>query len=237
MKTPIRSFNSKGIQAFYNFLTDARDGDISPLREDILTSGYLTEIVIPSVEIEAKEFLTKEEMTIYLYDKITNVGDIPFKNRGMWTWLAAFYFESICPVRKDKRKIQEDAKYILNTEHWGRYYRHLLAIPVRLYYELGSLSMIYLAGTPDKHGDIIEQLASRQEIAANPGLIEAVTSLYWDNEKQKIKRGARNKSGRGVLRRFATNIVPQFQMTYDLNSMSGDEILSLLPSEFNDWKS
>lgn len=59
--------------------------------------------------------------------------------------------------------------------------------------------------------------------------------LYWDDQKNTIKKRARNKTGPGVLRRFTKDIIPQFQMTYDLNSMNGEEILNLLPSEFNDW--
>jgi hypothetical protein len=59
--------------------------------------------------------------------------------------------------------------------------------------------------------------------------------LYWDDKKNNIKKGARNKTGPGILRRFTKDIIPQFQMTYDLNSMNGEEIISLLPSEFNEW--
>lgn len=237
MKTPIRAFNNAGIDRFHSFLNDAKGGDVSPFPEDILTSGYITNIVLPNVVIESKIFLTKAEMTTYIYNKISANGNIPFHHRGLWSWLAAFYFDSICPVKNGKRKIQEEAKYILNVEHWGRYYRHLVTVPVRLFDELQDLAKIYLAGTPEIHGDIIEQLASRQEIATNPGIIEAATQLYWDENNQRIKKGARNKTGSGILRRFTRDIIPQFQMTYDLNSMNGMEILSLLPSEFDKWKS
>ena len=54
-------------------------------------------------------------------------------------------------------------------------------------------------------------------------------------EKNDIKKGARNKTGKGILRRFTRDIIPQFQMTYDLNSMDGEEILNLLPKEFEGW--
>ena len=236
MNTPIRAFNKVGIDRFRSFLNNAREGDTSPIPNDLLISGYVTDMRLPNVVIEMKEFQTKGEMVSYLHEKITEKGEIPFNHQGLWSWLAAFYFESICPVRNGKRKIQEEAKYILNVEHWGRYYRHLVAAPIRLYDELQDLAKIYLVGTPDKHGDLMEQLASRQEIATNHGLIEAATHLYWDDTKQKIKKGARNKSGPGILRRFTRDIVPQFQMTYDLNSMTGEEVLSLLPPEFDNWK-
>lgn len=236
MNTPIRAFNNTGIEQFRSFLESAKDGDIAPFPEDQLVSGYITDMIMPSEVVESKIFTSKSELITFIYDKVSIRNPIPFRNQGLWTWLAAFYFESICPVNNGRRKVQEEAKYILNVEHWGRYYRHLIAAPMRLYDELDHLAKIYLAGTPDKHGDLMEQLASRQEIATNPGLIEATTELYWDEKGQKIKRSARNKTGPGVLRRLTRDIIPQFQMTYDLNSMSGQEILELLPGEFDEWK-
>jgi len=104
-----------------------------------------------------------------------------------------------------------------------------------LFAELDGLSKIYLAGPPYRHGDLLEQLASRQEIATNKGIVEAATILYWDDQKNTIKKGARNKTGPGILRRFIKDIIPQFQMTYDLNSMNGEGLISLLPAEFNEW--
>lgn len=124
----------------------------------------------------------------------------------------------------------------MTIDNWKSYYRHLIATPVRLYAELGDLSKFYLFNPPYQFGELEEQFLSRQEIATNKGIIEAAIVLYWDEENKNIKRGARNKSGPGIIRRFTKNIIPQFQMTYDLNSMSGEEILNLLPSEFNIWQ-
>jgi hypothetical protein len=236
MKIQVRAFTIEGIGLFRTFLESAREGDPSPFPMDSLISENISEIILPGLELEQKVFHTKAEMVNYLYTNIATIRDIPFNNKGLWTWLAALYFESICPLRNGQRKVQEDAKYILNVEHWGRYYRHLIAAPIRLCHELKGQVKIYLAGTPDKHGDLLEQLASRQEIATNPGIIEAATALYWDEEGNRIKRGVLKKEGFGILRRFTRDIIPQFQMTYDLNSMTGQEIIALLPQEFNIWK-
>ena len=48
-----------------------------------------------------------------------------------------------------------------------------------------------------------------------------------------LKRGAAGK-GAGSARRFV-RIIRQYQMTYDLNSMNGKEIVELLPYEFAKW--
>ena len=52
--------------------------------------------------------------------------DNKYYNIGLWTWLAGFYFEQICPSDKiGKRKIYSDYRYILNTGEWDRIFRHL----------------------------------------------------------------------------------------------------------------
>lgn len=235
MRTQIRVFNEQGVERFRAFIAEAREGDISGFPEGVLTSAAFAEFHAPFIQIDSLVFDAKAGLVKYIYDKLAQAGPLPFFRPGLWTWLSAFFFESICPVREGRRKVLEDAKYILDTEDWKKYHRHLIAAPVRLYSHLGDLAKIYLAGEPYRHGDLLEQLSSRQEIAVSKGVIEAATKLYWDEDKQKIKRGVISHRGPGVLRRFVQDIIPQFQLTYDLNSMNGDEIISLLPPEFEKW--
>lgn len=235
MRILVRSFNDKGIEGFQNFLAEAKNGSDEPVPNDLIKSGYFSNIYRPDVYIECLGFDLKSNLAKYIYGILNKNHRIEFHDSGLWTWLSAFFFESICPLVNGRRNVQAEVRYILNIENWNRYYRHLIATPVRLFAELNSHSKIYLAGPPYRHGDLLEQLASRQEIATNKGIVEAATVLYWDDKKNSIKKGARNKTGPGILRRFTKDIIPQFQMTYDLNSMNGEEIISLLPTEFNEW--
>ena len=240
MKAQISRFNETGIESFRNILNDIRRGEFDEDNiSELLTDPYSCDNISTEVKIEQKNFETKQEIVEYLSDSVSKLPNYRnlLNDAGLWTWLSAFYFDTVCPQRQDgTRKPGDDARHILNAETWNRYYRHLLASPVRLYQQLGSLSKIYLTGTPDKHGDLMEQLASRQEIAACRSVIEAATILYWDESRNKIKKRAKNKDGAGVLRRFRYATLPQFQMTYDLNSMKGDDLLSLLPTEYDEWK-
>jgi len=58
------------------------------------------------------------------------------------------------------------------------------------------------------------------------------TGDYWS-----LKRGAADSKGKrpGSLRRLIT-VIDQFSLTYDLYGMNDDEILDLLPSEFERWR-
>jgi hypothetical protein len=239
MKTYIRRFNELGIEKFRNALNQIIDDEINDIPLGLLTDAYSCEIIRADIKLEQKVFTSKEEIVKYLFESISKfLTPTLLFDKGMWSWLAAFYFDSICPKNNyETRKVGAESRYILDAEEWNRYYRHLLAAPIRLYRDLGDLSKIYLSGKPDVPGDLFEQLASRQEIAACKGVIEAATILYWDNNKLKIKKNVRDKEGAGVLRRFVRATIPQFQMTYDLNSMRGEDVVQLLPREYDKWKS
>jgi hypothetical protein len=101
-----------------------------------------------------------------------------------------------------------------------------------MYNEHGTDAMILLSGRLNEMGDFVEQLMSRQEIAMNNALIKAANELYWDREKSAPRVGVRlTKHDPGTLRRFV-DVVQQLDLTFDLFSMSSQEILDIMPSEF-----
>ena len=59
--------------------------------------------------------------------------------------------------------------------------------------------------------------------------------LYWDDKNQKPKRGFGATERPGTLRRFVA-VINQFNRTFDLFTMSGEQIINLLPrDEFERW--
>lgn len=106
----------------------------------------------------------------------------------------------------------------------GPYYIH------RAHKEEPDRALAVLCGDVGKMGDIVEQLASRQEMVTNPGVMRAATTLYVDEDTRTQKRGAGGK-GAGSPRRLAS-VLKQFDLTWDLFTMTGDEIVAMLPGEF-----
>ena len=82
----------------------------------------------------------------------------------------------------------------------------------------------------DSPGDVVEQLASRQELVTNPGIIGLVTKLYVDMDTKRPKRGAGGKGG-GSARRLS-DVLEQFDLTWDLYAASADELVNVMPREF-----
>jgi hypothetical protein len=93
-------------------------------------------------------------------------------------------------------------------------------------------SIILLYNPADETGDFLAQLMGRQEIGTNRAVIEAAKTLYWDDDKKRPKRGSSPQEHKpGTLRRFI-DVLQQFDLTYDLYSISGEELIRLLPDEF-----
>jgi|JI10StandDraft_1071094.scaffolds.fasta_scaffold178986_4 hypothetical protein len=79
------------------------------------------------------------------------------------------------------------------------------------------------------------QLASRKELVTNPAVAEAATRLYFDSASNSLKRGSGSKT-KGAPRRLA-NLLNQLDLTWYLYGMTSDEILTLLPKEFDRFRS
>lgn len=236
-KIPIRIFNEDGLNEFERIINEIRNGNMNMVPEDLIYGSNFTELLDPEVNVENVDFKNKNELIPYLTDRLAlRTNKHLYFDKGMWTWLAAFFFDNICPADgHGKRKVNESALYLLrDPKNYTKYYRHLLAYPCRIYAELGDSSKIFLIGTFQKRGEITEQFGAYQKIALNKGILDAANQLYWDEVKENLKRGAASK-GAGSARRLV-RIIRQYQMTYDLNSMSGKEIVGLLPQEFAKWK-
>ena len=230
----VRVLNSEGIRQFRDYLNQIRAGGASPVPTGLLTDPATTEPLAGGIEVEQVKFASKLEAAKYFSHKFVGVRDVDH-NVALWSWIALFYFDQLCPPdATGQREVREDARYIPGTG-WRRYYRHLLAAPFRVYRSQGENAKLLLLDSIEKLGDIWEQLASRQEIISNLGILGTATLLYLDAKKDRPKRGAAStKRKPGTLRRFV-DLIQQLDLTYDLYSMRPAEILGLLPAEFDGW--
>ena len=70
-----------------------------------------------------------------------------------------------------------------------------------------------------------------QDVITCKPLIAAISSLVWDVDRGRLKRGF-SGSGPGSARRVPV-VAKQFRLTYDLDSMRPEQVLALLPREFD----
>lgn len=236
-----RKLNDAGLARFTEYLKRISSGEPLDPPWHLLTDDDSSEALMGTAEVESQSFPTKLAAARYLNERLGRLDRVEVDNNvGLWTWLSLFYFNEVCPAGPHGvRKPGEIVRHVL-SQHAQKYYRHLLAGPCRLLQIHKQNARIFLYGEVPVHGDFSEQLASRMQFISNPPLIEAVDRLYYDpsssNGDAKPKRGALTRTRPGNLRRFVT-VMQQFDLTYDMYAMTSDQILALLPDEFDRWRS
>jgi hypothetical protein len=233
-----RRLNEAGIQALEQYLADVAADPSKPVPTPLLTDPGTSEPLPVQLEVQEKQFASRLDAAAYLYDRLGKAEAAGLdREPGIWAWLALFYFDQLCPLRDGMRIPGALARWIPSGHAW-RYYRHLLAGPYLIYKAFRddpSQAAILLAGRVEAPGEIVEQLASRQEIIQNKALVEAATKLYLNKSTGKAKRGVTNKDQPGTVRRFA-DLINQLDINWDLFSMDADHLLNRLPAEFDAFK-
>jgi hypothetical protein len=233
----VRVLNDEGIAQFTQFLSRLRTGGNEPLPYSLLTDPQTSAAMPQDITIERKHFSNRFGFGEYLVNVLKPLDAREISNAyGVWTWLALYFFDEICPVVSGKRSVLEDAVYILGKSYnYQRYYRHLVRTPwfvVSNHGEHGKVMLIMRdRGT---RSEIFEQLAARQEIIGNRTAIAVAYRLYFDPAAQRPKRGAGGK-GEGTPRRLSA-VVAQLDLTFDLRDCTVDRFLGLLPQEFERFR-
>jgi len=236
----LRYFTEDGRARWNEWLGSLTIDSSLPFPDGLLTNPDFTRRAPSSATVQVGTFESKFELAKSLAPVIASVRDerLPADRwPGLWDWLAAYYFNAICPtMATGKRALREHARYFLASDYKRRY-RHRIFGPIDLYSRLGVSSRLLIHGEPATVSDWEEQTASRYQISSNQGIADALYRLYWDETKGAPKRGAApNKRTPGTLRRFS-DLVQQLDRTYDLVSVEADAILDLLPKEFTRFRS
>jgi hypothetical protein len=237
MADSLRRLNAEGINRFAAYLGELRkDRTLAPDRS-LLVDESTSEFMAGGVELEQPGFSTKKQAAEYLHPRLKTL-DPPdlFRDAQLWTWLALYYFDDVCPADEDgKRKPVADPHYILDAQNHRRRYRHLLATPVLIKDAIPDHNRIYLNAPLPVHGELVEQTMSRLYLIRIPAVREAIDRLYFDTERDAVKPGAVTRTRRGNLRERLTTRIQQLSMTYDVSAMSSDQLIEALGTEFEQW--
>ena len=232
----LHRLTDSGMQRMGEFIDSLTSGAPLPFPNDLIPAGEMTQLVESEAEISRQSFATRMEAAEYLEGILSDAGipDVD-RDKGLWSWLSLYYFDLLRPPeRRGRRKPHDRARWIPAISDYRKYYRHLLAGPYRIYHahrDNPARALALLCGPLNKHSEIAEQLASYQEIVTNRAIVEIATRLYVDPDTQKPKLGAGGK-GPGSPRRLA-RVMGQFDLTWDLYAMCAEDLIDMLPPEFN----
>ena len=242
MNDHVRILTAGGLNAFQQYITDLRGGSTTSPPVHLLT-GTESSDAFGDLSIEKRPFPDRFAFGEYLVRQLSPLDRRSIsRNHGLWSWLALYYFEQLCPQAADgSRKPLAPEAYVLPARYdFQGYYRHLVRTPWLAVADHGERARVLLipatrrAAAPlSVRGEIIEQLASRQAVLGNPHIIEAAYRMYFDKQEGRPRRGA-GGSGGGSPRRLAL-ILQQLDLTFDLMACPTDKVIGLLPKEFDRW--
>ena len=233
----LRRFTSEGLRQFeisYSRLHAGYSENIAALLDnDDLTekiSGYEIGQIQPFKDRMAAARQMDKIVSTLNMDTFSIRSDV-----GLWTWLTACWWEHL--VEKRLRRL-----YCYKPEigNFRRYYRHYLGGAWDIYNihrDNPERALILLCQPVNAPGDLVEGIASRKDLVINKPLMQAMTDLYFDFNKRKPKPGAASKISRpGSSRRFVA-VIQQFDLlTFATKEMTPEQILDLLPPEFDEFK-
>lgn len=232
-----RKLNEEGCNQFKRFLErDANEE--APL--SLLGSAETSIQTRNSLVITRWDFENKYEFGVYLCELLADIPEKEIENDYLfWNTMSMLFFDSICyRTPEGVRKVQAMEKWILRkgSQH---YHRHLVRSPwlfVKLYKETSKFLLTSSRRTSNQLSmvnDILEQFASRGMLLRNKRVIELFSKMYFDEEKQLPKYGLRSEEGGGPRR--MGKVVWQLAQTYDLEGMTEQQLIAILPREFKRW--
>ena len=232
----MRSLNSVGIENFRAYLARLRDGSAAAPPRDLLEdSNYSTELPF-GLEVAPRRFTSRFVLGRYLCDALAPVRTEGLdRNVGVWAWMSLALFDQVCPPAKDgTRKPGQDYRHIPDFSYRYRH-RHLLYGPYEVYRRHEGFSALLLSGPVNSESAMYHEIASRQDLIANRGVVEATLELYLDRKRRAPKHGCQDAKGPpGSVRRLV-RVLQQLDVNYDVYGMSGKDIVSVLPEEFDAW--
>ncbi|MEV7132661.1 hypothetical protein AB0N24_07200 [Arthrobacter sp. NPDC093128] len=237
----IRRFNAAGLSAARDLLQQMQGGATTDI-DALLSSPHYTHLISKNIDYEVRPFSDRQEAAEFfhlLLEPLTEDHPALEYDDGLWTWLSLKWIDILAPVdpKSGVRMIRRADRYILRPNDYQTYYRHYLSGPYRIYKahldDIASVRAV-LANPVNQPGEVVEQLASKQDIISNRTLMGVATRLYVDPNTNNLKTGSRSKGG-GSPRRLA-DVLYQLDQTWDTGAMSADEVISLLPKEFDRFK-
>ncbi len=230
--------NPAGLAQFQEYLNALSTGVVREPPLHLLENPDFSEPVTPAVEVERRVFDSRYAAAEYLSGLFREAGLKGLeKDVGLWAWLSLFYFNQLCPSDAERRRRPGTlVRWFLDSSGRG-YYRHLLAGPFFVYrqhLDNPARTRVLLSGPLHKMNRIYDVIAGRMRLVSNPAVVECVSRLYFDARKGHLKSHAQSHKP-GKIMRFVS-VMMQFDCTYDLYSMTPEDIMALLPPEFREGR-
>ncbi|WP_157652380.1 hypothetical protein [Burkholderia ubonensis] len=239
MSTHIHTLSDHGISLFANYIDRCRSGSTENPPTHLLSDSEFSSITDFNASISPRTFDNLFEYGKYLSETLSKIDRHTISLQyGLWNWLTLYYIDFLAPADANGNRSFRRPEYyvLLPGSAYTRHYKHFTRIAWLAYTVHGQSAKLLLTQT--KGGltnDYRELLTGTQDRVENRTIISTAYKLYFDEMTGKPRARSSGKNGLGSIHRFST-ILGQLQRTFDLQSMSPDQLITLLPKEFDRYK-
>jgi len=232
----VRSFTPAGSDAFKRLIQNKPQNIISEVKKLIKENSITLET---GAVLELKSPRNRYDLARMLWEVFGSEGLLYPERRkiDLWNWVSAAYFETL--MQSDARlditkKIGGVDRWILSGDLL-RDHRHLVSGPF-FAYEANSgepkRAMCQLATPVTQPGELVERISGKRNLASGP-VCHLATLMYYDSEKNALRPGLTTPPGNP--KKFSYYFT-QIDRTMDYEGMTVEELLEVLPNNFDKWK-
>ncbi len=252
MLLPVCEMTPDGIREAREYLSILRDGKrLRTWERDLY--GLLRDPenaiqVYPEVLVQKRSFANRREAGQYLQPVLEPLGAGQISgNRALWSWLGMFYLEQ-ATIRGPAGDLQvsiSDLAYVLDpqvqdaTNTSG--HRHRLMAAYEIYVRHGEKAWCMLDQPLHRMERFTLRIFGAPILFNAVGVVELAHLLYADPNTRRYKPGFAGTGDRGGSHNPGSlprliDVLNQLYMTYDVYGMTAQQLIELLPPEFDSWK-
>ena len=241
----------EGMREAQEYLSILREGKrLRNWRKDLnelLSDSNNAQPITPDVFVQNRLFTNRREAGEYLQPILAPLGvDRIAGNLALWSWLGMFYMEqaAISDSAGNPKLSTSDQAYILDPrkdrmDTSGN--RHRLMVAYEIYVRHGEKAWCMLDQPLRNMERFTAHILGARACFNAAGVVELAHLLYADPKNRRYKSGFGGTGDRGVSHNPGTlprlvSVLNQLYMTYDVYGMTAQQLLELLPPEFDRWK-
>jgi|GEM_PF-4291641 hypothetical protein len=246
IESRVCAFTEKGLEAFRSWLDRAennvpkRKTSEPPPTGILLDDQYSRPLGFGGV-LKQRPFNRKYDLGMEVCralgrENVEKILNVP----NAWAWLSLFFYETTFPRDREERWFTgERSRHIIQTiqgRKQDQSHRHLVKSAVTNVLRFGKYAVV-LMGTKIGQSKIEEQVMSRrvdQPLAYHKEFVKTLYQLYWDEEKQNLKSGARGEGPGSIMHMM--DLLTQFDLTFDISSLQVEDFMRLLPKDFDRFR-
>lgn len=232
---------AKGMEVARGHLESLRTGGLMPTLERLLTDARYARPVQTGVRVEQRAFADRRQAGKYLAEQLEPLSADFLENPYLWSWLGMFYLEQVSGGAERRASAYTEIAHLIDPSRHDSRDRahHRLKLAHDIWTVHGEGAWLLLNDKVGSMSQFTLRLAQTGEVFRSRGIVRLAHLLYADNATRRVKAGAlgsdQTSAPAGSLPRLI-RVLTQLSMTYDVYGMEAEQLLSLLPQEFDGFR-